>query len=383
MGRALRTGEEVTGVPMYYRTRAGGRVSCITSVTLLRDESGRVVGGAEIIHDVTEVARLQEAAEERYSFHSLVGRSRAMQEVYELAGLVAETDSTVLITGESGTGKELVANAIHYRSHRKGRPFIKVNCAALNEGVLESELFGHVRGAFTGAVSDKVGRFEMADGGTLFLDEIGDVPVPTQVKLLRVLQEGEIERVGSSKTLRVGVRLIAATNRDLSAAIATGRFRSDLYYRLNVFRISMPPLRDRPEDLPLLLDHFLAKVAAKMPSKAISGSAPDVLERLSTYAFPGNVRELENLVEHAAIRSRDGILRARDLPLPDSLGSASGDAPLYQIRKPLEVLEKDIIRKALEATDWKVQQTAERLGISRVTLWRKMKEYELRRPIGR
>lgn len=380
MSRALREGRDLSGFPMYYRTRDGGRVSCTTSVALLRDGGGRIVGGVEIFHDITEIVRLQEAAEERYSFHNLVGGSRAMRDVYERIRLVAETDSTVLITGESGTGKELVANAVHYHSNRKGRPFVKVNCAALNEGVLESELFGHVRGAFTGAISDKVGRFEMADGGTLFLDEIGEIPQPTQAKLLRVLQDGEIERVGSSKTQRVNVRLIAATNRDLGQAISSGQFRSDLFYRLNVFHVAMPPLRERPEDMPLLVDHFVRKVAAKMPGKNISGAAPDVVERLVGYGFPGNIRELENLIEHAAICSRDGILRARDLPLRGALLPPAGEGPLVQIRKPLENLEKDIIRQTLDSMDWRVQQTADRLGISRVTLWRKMKEYGLRKP---
>jgi PAS domain S-box-containing protein len=382
MSQAMRADRDMGGLPMTYQTRAGSRIHCMTSVTLLRDGEGRLVGGAEIFHDISEIVRLQGAAEERYSFHNLVGGSRAMREVYDLVQLVAETDSTVLITGESGTGKELVANAIHFHSHRKGRPLVKVNCAALNEGVLESELFGHVRGSFTGAISDKAGRFETADGGTLFLDEIGEVPTPTQVKLLRVLQEGEIERVGSSKTIKADVRLIAATNRDLAKAIADGSFRSDLFYRLNVFRIAMPPLRDRREDLPALVDHFVKKIAAKMPAKKITGAQSDVLERLMGYGFPGNIRELENLVEHAAICSRDGIIRARDLPLRGDLLPV-GETHLYQIRKPLEKLEKDLIQKTLEDHEWKVQQSADRLGISRVTLWRKMKDYELRKPLAR
>ena len=377
--RAIQENRDLQGVSMSYRTKAGQLLKCRTNVTLLREDSGEIKGAVEVFSDFTRVSELEQKVQERYSFSNIIGQNDAMQEVFDLIGMVAETDSTVLITGESGTGKELVANAIHYNSTRKNRAFVKVNCAALNEGVLESELFGHVRGAFTGAISDKMGRFEMAHGGTLFLDEVGEIPPATQVKLLRVLQEGDMERVGSSKTLKVDARVIAATNKDLQVSMQEGSFRQDLFYRLNVFRIHLPPLRDRREDIPLLVDHFVHKVAEKMPSKGITGIESDAVARLMEHDYPGNIRELENLIEHAAIRSRDGTIRGRDLPLPTGAPEAP-QAQLFQIHSPLESLERDLILKMLEANDWKINKTAERLGISRVTLWRKMKEYGIQKP---
>ncbi len=384
--RAIKQDRDLDCVSMWYQSKDDQLYNCMTSVALLRDEQGEVQGGVEVFRDISEIDRLQKAAEERFSFEQIIGASPAMGEVYDQIEMVAETDSTTLILGESGTGKELVANAVHYRSLRRNRPFVKINCAALNVGVLESELFGHVRGAFTGAVGDKKGRFEMADGGTIFLDEIGEVPPSIQVKLLRVLQEGELERVGSSKLLKVDVRLIVATHRDLPAAIETGEFRQDLYYRLNVFQISIPPLRDRREDIPLLVDHMIRKVRSKMPGKPLKGIHPEAMNRLLEYDFPGNVRELENLVEHAAIRCTKGQIRSRDLPLPTRLPQQvteelrSSDGKLYQIRTPLEEAEREMVVRTLEDNSWKISKTAQKLGISRVTLWRKMKEYGVQKP---
>ncbi len=376
--QAMQLDRDLKGVEMWYQTKSGQQIRCVTNVLLLRDEAGKVVGGVELFTDTTQLYQLQEKAEERFSFSNIVGKNKAMREIFELIQMVAETDSTVMITGESGTGKELVANAIHYNSLRKNRVFVKVNCAALNEGILESELFGHVRGAFTGAIADKMGRFEMAHGGTIFLDEIAEVPPATQVKLLRVLQEGQLERVGSSKSVTVDARVIAATNRELEAALEDGTFRRDLFYRLNVFRIHLPPLRERKEDIPLLVDHFLKKVAAKMPSKHIESIEADAVARLIDYNFPGNIRELENLIEHAAIRSRDGTIRLRDLPLATPVEEVP-NPQFFQIHSPLETLERDLILKLLEANDWRIHRTAQRLGISRVTLWRKMKEYGIQK----
>jgi PAS domain S-box-containing protein len=380
MTKAMQSGRDLSGVPMWYRTKDGQLLNCRTSVTLLRDGGGEVIGGVEVFSDITQIVRLQESAEERFSFSSIIGHNKNMQGVFDLIKLVAETDSTVLITGESGTGKEMVANAIHFNSTRRNRAFVKVNCAALNEGVLESELFGHVRGAFTGAIADKMGRFELAHAGTIFLDEIAEIPPATQVKLLRVLQEGELERVGSAKSTRVDVRVVAATNRDLAAALEDGSFRQDLFYRLNVFRIALPPLRDRRDDIPLLVDHFIHKVASKMPSKKVERIEADALSRLMDCRFPGNIRELENLIEHAAIRCQDGIIRTRDLPLPQSAQPEEAPMALFQIRSPLETLERDLIVRTLDANEWKINLTAQRLRISRVTLWRKMKEYGVQRP---
>ncbi len=377
--RAMEQNRDQCGLNMWYRAKDGRRVYCRTNVVLLRDDSGEVIGGVEIFSDAGRVLPLNPPEVEAFGFGNMIGRNPAMAEVFNLIRMVAVTDSTVLITGESGTGKELVAEAIHANSVRSGRPLVKVNFAALNEGVIESELFGHVKGAFTGATSDKAGRFELAHQGTLFLDEIGEAPLTTQVKLLRVLQAGEFEKVGSSRTVKVDVRLIAATNRDLQEAIGKGAFRQDLYYRLNVFRIPLPPLRERSEDIPLLADHFLKKCAAKMASKKIEGIEAEAMTRLMNYRFPGNIRELENIIEHAAIRCQGGVIRASDLPLAGDGALPVQPVKLHQIRAPLQSLERDLILRALDETKWRIAESAKILGLSRITLWRRMKEYDIRR----
>ncbi len=377
--RAIQQDRDMHDVNMWYRAKDGRRVYCRTNVILLRGATGEVEGGVEIFSNAGRVLPLSRPEAGAYSFGNMIGKNPAMAEVFNLIRMVSVTDSNVLITGESGTGKELVAEAIHSNSVRNGRPLVKVNFAALNEGVIESELFGHVKGAFTGATSEKAGRFEMADGGTLFLDEIGDAPVTTQVKLLRVLQEGEFEKVGSSRTVKVDVRLIAATNRDLEEAIAKGNFRQDLYYRLNVFRIPLPPLRERSEDIPLLAGLFLKKCAAKMTSKRMEGIEAEAMTKLMNYRFPGNIRELENIIEHAAIRCQGGVIRASDLPLAVDGSTPVPPVKLHQIRAPLEHLERDLIIRALEETKWRIGLSAQKLGMSRVTLWRRMKEYGVQR----
>ncbi|HNQ78857.1 MAG TPA: sigma 54-interacting transcriptional regulator [Acidobacteriota bacterium] len=376
---AIDSNEDQRNLEMWYTTKDGNQLLCRTNVLLLRDADGQVAGGVEIFNDVTAMRALQDEAESQHQFSSIVGKSGPMEEVFDQIRMVARTHSTVLITGESGTGKELVANAIHYNSLRKEHPLVKVSCAALNEGVLESELFGHVRGAFTGANWDKVGRFEYADGGTVFLDEVGEIPLSVQVKLLRVLQEGEIERVGSSKTVKVNVRLIAATNRNLEDAVKQGQFRNDLYYRLNVFRIPLPPLRDRKKDIPLLVDNFIRKIAVKMPQKDLKGIEAEALSRLMSYDYPGNIRELENIVEHAAIRARTEFIRLLDLPITPEVPQLESPLRLHQIQVPIQTLERDLIVRALEATKWRISKAAGRLGVSRVTLWRKMKDYGIQR----
>jgi len=376
---AINSNEDQKGVEMWYTTKDGNQLLCRTNVLLLRSDDGAVIGGVEIFNDVTAIRAIQDEFESQYQFSNIIGKSPAMEEVFELIRMVAKTHSTALITGESGTGKELVANAIHYNSLRKDHPLVKVSCAALNEGVLESELFGHVKGAFTGANWDKVGRFEYADGGTLFLDEVGEMPPGIQVKLLRVLQEGELERVGSSKTVKVNVRLIAATNRNLEDAVRQGQFRSDLYFRLNVFRIPLPPLRERKEDIPVLVDSFLKKISRKMPQKELKGIDAEALSKLMSYDYPGNVRELENIVEHAAIRAKTEFIRGGDLPITAGLPPLESPLKLHQIQVPIQTLEKELIVKALDATRWRISKAAGRLGVSRVTLWRKMKDYGIQR----
>jgi two-component system NtrC family response regulator len=299
-----------------------------------------------------------------------------MVEVLSLVRRVAASEATVLIRGESGTGKELIAKAIHYASPRSSGPLIKVNCAALPETLLESELFGHERGAFTGAVETRKGRFELADGGTLFLDEIGDLPLHLQAKLLRVLQEKEFERVGSSRSIRVNVRILSATHRDLEALVKAGRFREDLYYRLNVVTIALPPLRERRQDLPLLIDHFV-RVFAEKNGKKVRGFTSAAREILLRYDYPGNVRELENIIERAIVLTRDDIIGTADLPLlvQEPQVEKSGESCLPAV---VEGVERQMIRAALARAGGVQTRAAEALGISERALRYKLKKYGLR-----
>jgi transcriptional regulator with PAS, ATPase and Fis domain len=304
-----------------------------------------------------------------------------MLDVYKLVARVAQTQSTVLVVGESGTGKELVARAIHNHSARAQGPFVAVNCTALTESLLESELFGHQKGAFTGAVAQKRGLFEEAQGGTLFLDEIGDVGPKMQAQLLRVLQEGEIRRVGGTEAVRVDVRVVAATNRELEDEVKAGRFREDLYFRINVVTVRLPPLRERPSDIALLVDHFLAKYAAR-ERRADAGLAPEAMLALERYPWPGNVRELENVIERALALSKDGVVLSSDLPpeLSDAAatpGSAApGDGHLYADRPTLAELERRYIELVLKETGGNKKRAAEVLGIDRRTLYRTLEREE-------
>ena len=302
----------------------------------------------------------------------IIGSSPAMLRTLDLVNQVAPSTATVLIQGESGTGKELIANAIHHGSARRDRPFIKVNCAALPETLLESEVFGYERGAFTGAVARKEGRFELADGGTLFMDEIGDLSPATQAKLLRVLQEGEFERLGGTRTLKVDVRLVAATNADLTALVREKRFREDLFYRLNVITIQIPPLRERREDIPLLAQHFLRRFAAKN-AKAISGFTEEALDLLQTYAWPGNVRELENVIERAVVLSRSSMISPADFP-ETLVGSEQAARHLViSIGTPLEDVEDRLIEETLRYTKGDKTIAAKLLGIATRTIYRRLK----------
>ncbi len=317
-----------------------------------------------------EVARLRENLQETFPKTQLVGQSPPMRRVFELIETVAPTDATVLITGESGTGKELVARAIHAASPRRFMPLVVIHCGALSETLLESELFGHERGAFTGAQYRKKGKFEVADGGTIFLDEISDISLKTQTDLLRVLQEKEIVRVGGTQTIKVDFRCVAATNKDLQRLVEEGTFRLDLFYRLNVFAIRLPPLRERREDIPLLVNHFLHKFATAMnrPAPRISAKALDVLME---YPWPGNVRELENAIERAMLIYRDQEIQPSDFPFQSSGAAPSGG-------QTLEEVEKAHIKRVLEETGGNYSRTARILGIDRTTLYNKVKRYGLR-----
>ena len=331
-----------------------------------------------------EVEVLRDEISSLVQTERIVGNSPAMQEVYKTIGKVAKADATVLITGESGTGKELVAEALHFNSNRRSGPLVKVSCAALPETLIEAELFGHEKGSFTGAMTQRRGRFEMADKGTIFLDEIGEMTVPTQTKLLRVLQERKIERIGSNLPIKVDIRIIVATNKDLQKQVEQAKFRDDLYYRLNVINIHMPPLRDRKEDIPSLVEHFLAKhrYSATAQPAAISEEA---IRRLMEYNWPGNVRELENVIERAVVLSRGQIITSRELPFgehdtAEGEESESGDdakADSSFFKKSVAQFEKDLIMKALRDANGNRSKAAEMLGIYRRLLYAKIKEYGL------
>jgi two-component system, NtrC family, response regulator AtoC len=330
-----------------------------------------------------EVEVLRDEISSLVQTERIVGNSPPMQEVYKTVGKVAKADATVLITGESGTGKELVAEALHYNSNRRSGPMVKVSCAALPETLLEAELFGHEKGSFTGAMTMRKGRFELADKGTVFLDEIGEMSLATQTKLLRVLQERKIERVGSSLPIKVDIRVICATNKDLQKQVEQNKFRDDLFYRLNVINIHMPPLRERKEDIPALVEHFLAKhrYSATAQPAAISEEA---LKRLTEYDWPGNVRELENVVERAVVLSRGQIITSRELPFGEHVdGEHEGDehedvsAERSFFKKSVSQFEKDLIMKALKDAGGNRSKAAEMLGIYRRLLYAKIKEYGL------
>lgn len=359
------------------KTKGGRAVHLLKNASVLHDEHGRVVGGVETITDVSELVQkdrqisgLRRELKREFGFEGIIGETPVMLELFELLSAAAASDAPVVILGESGTGKELAAGAIHRRSPRSNGPFVRVNCAALNESLLESELFGHEKGSFTGADRTRKGRFEAASGGSLFLDEIGDLPAAVQVKLLRVLQEGEVERVGSNTPIKVDVRIITATNQDLQRLMQEGRFRQDLFYRINVVPIHMPPLRQRVEDIWLLVQNFVERLALRS-GRAITGVSPPALKLLGEYAWPGNVRELFNAMEFAFVSCRQGLIGPEHLPpaisgpVPPQLPAAAGGKETDMRRK---------IEQALLATGGHKARAAQMLGVSRVTLWKRMKK---------
>jgi transcriptional regulator with GAF, ATPase, and Fis domain len=355
---------------------------------ILRNVNARLQARQKIRSLTFETEYLREQIKELQNFDEIIGRSEAIARVLRDIEQVADTDATVLVLGETGTGKELFARALHKRSRRREQPLIKVNCATMPANLIESELFGHEQGAFTGATKKREGRFALADGGTIFLDEIGELPIDLQPKLLRVLQEGEFEPVGSSRTQKVDVRVIAATNRDLQQATRDGKFREDLYYRLNVFPIELPPLRERGNDIALLAGKFTHRFAQRM-GRSITTLSDDCLERLRAYSWPGNVRELQNVIERAVITARDGKLNL-DRALPETasevstLTVASADtAPRVRTAKELEALERANLLAALNATGWRVagdNGAAQLLGMKPTTLSSRIKALGIERP---
>ncbi len=374
--------------------RADGRIVPISaSWAFLEGPAGERLGFVLSFRSFEEIERIAEERRARFPYGAIVGKTTRIRHLFELIDTIKDTDSTVLITGESGTGKGLFARAIHDLSPRREKPFVKVTCAALSEALLESELFGHVKGAFTGAIADKVGRFEAADGGTILLDEIGDISLSLQVKLLRVLQEREFERVGSSRTQTADVRVISATNRDLKELMKAGRFREDLFYRLHVIPVIVPPLRERKEDIPLLVEHILRRLKGRGLDR-VRAVSPEAMRCLIEYPWPGNIRELENVLERGAVCSREAVLSAADLseevrehcrprkgePAGSPGGEPAGAPPDATERDaPGGEDEKERILRTLEANRWSRGDAAVALGINRSTLWRKMRRLGIHR----
>ena len=377
----MTSGQNQTDILKIFAARAGAEIERLESQKKLEQANAELEIRLQEIERLknqlqAENAYLQEEIKLTHNFEDIVSISKRFQKVLQQIEQVAETDATVLITGETGTGKELIARAIHNISSRRRRPLLKINCAALPANLIESELFGHERGAFTGAMERKIGRFELADGGTVFLDEIGELPVELQAKLLRVLQEGEFERVGNSKTMKVNVRVLSATNRNLETAIEKKEFRSDLYYRLNVFPIHCPPLRERKEDIPFLIKHFCQKFEHKI-GKKVTSIPSKVMDALTAYNWPGNIRELENVIERAMILSRNGVIQYGDwLPMAKEIHSAKSKL----LR--LDDVEKEHIIEVLRQTHWKIsgeKGAAKILGLNATTLEARMKKLGIQR----
>ncbi len=344
----------------------------------LRNEKGTVVGGLTTFHDLTLVHQLKQAVRDRYTLYDMIGKSPNMQKIFEMVNVVAATDATVLIEGSTGTGKDLLAKVIHSASRRAEKPFIKVNCAAIPDNLLESEMFGYIKGAFTGADRDKIGRFQEAEGGTILLDEIGDLPLALQAKLLRVIEDKEFYPLGSRHTVKVNVRIISATNRGLEKLVEKRLFREDLYYRLNVFRIELPPLNERPVDLPILIGHILRRLCAAK-GKGPPEVSENVMKILLNYGYPGNVRELENILEHALITCQQNTIQPGHLPaylLSPRKSFRAGKLKLPKRVAGSDDSESDKIFRALEAHNWHRIRTARALSMDRTTLWRKMKKYD-------
>jgi PAS domain S-box-containing protein len=372
------TGKPVVGRSAFIVRADGERLPISVSTAVLRDEHGRVIGGAETFRDLSAVEELRKELSGRFEIGDFVSRSPAMRRVFDILPQVAASDCTVLVRGETGTGKELLARALHHSGPRRRRPFVAVNCGALPETLLESELFGYRAGAFTGAHRDKPGRFALAEGGTLFLDEIGDMSPALQVKLLRVLQDGTYDVVGGTETQRADVRVIAATHQDLERRVVEGAFRADLYYRINVVRIEVPPLRERREDIPLLVDHVVARLN-RIQGKTVCGVHPEVLGLLMAYAFPGNVRELENVLEHAFVLCDGDRLELRHLP-PQFLSRRRGGPASPVIREAARAAEAGLITEALRGHGFDRLATARALGIHKSTLHRKIRTLGLALP---
>jgi PAS domain S-box-containing protein len=371
--RSIRTGETLRGVELNLRARDGSVVPIASSTAVMRDEEGKPIGGICSFRDLRELHAAPSPQGHAREFQGMLSKNPRIHEIFDLIETIADSDANVLIEGESGTGKELVARAIHRLSARSEKPFLGVNCASLNENLMESELFGHVRGAFTGAVKDRAGRFEMAEGGSLFLDEVSEIGPHLQAKLLRVIQEREYQRVGETVARKADVRIISATNQRLKELLAEGAFRDDLYYRLNVVSIIPSPLRERKEDIPLLVEHFLSRPTDREIGKKRNFS-PLAMQAFLEYPWPGNVRELENAVERAKICSRGEIIEESALPAEIRRRGAAVPRSTGSFGERSAGPEADRLKEALGRCGGNRRETAAQLGVSRVTLWRRMKK---------
>ncbi len=376
--RTLSTGKPIVNATAHIVNQSGQRIPIRISTALLKGPDGAVIGGVETFQDLSQIEQLQKQLAARYTFEDIVGRSAAMVSLFEILPRIAESDSTVLIEGDSGTGKELFARAIHNLSRRRKKRFVAINCAALPDTLLESELFGHKAGAFTDARRDKPGRFALADGGTVFLDEIGDISPAMQARLLRVLQERRIEPLGSVESVKVDVRLVAATNKDLAALVRTGQFREDLFYRVRVVYLKLPPLKNRREDIPLLLDRLIAKFN-RLQGKDIAGVSTEVLGRLMEHDYPGNVRELENIIEQAFVLCQGGLIELHHLP-PELRPAPTQPGGEHGTPTSLESMERLLIVESLRRHHGSRKHAAADLGINPSTLFRKLKSLKIESP---
>jgi PAS domain S-box-containing protein len=378
LGRTLNTGKEIINQPVNILNRKGKVVPVSISTAVLKDEKGHAIGGVETFRDLSEFVALKKEISRSYSLEDIISKQHEIQAIFNVLHDIAESESTVLIQGESGTGKELFARAIHNLSRRSKGPFVAVNCGALPDTLLESELFGYKRGAFTDAKQDKPGRFALAEGGTLFLDEIGDLPFPLQAKLLRVLQEKEYEPLGGTVPVKANARIIAATNHNLPEMVSKKTFREDLFYRLNIVKLDLPPLRNRKEDLPLLVDHIIRKLSIST-GKNITRISDDVMRIFMSHDFPGNVRELENLLEHAFVMCRGLEIKPEHLPkeFRETVMESDGHSAAVSLRGRFQATEAEIIREALKRNRGHRGNTAKELGINTSTLWRKMKLFNI------
>lgn len=367
--RTFSSGKPVVGATANIIDASGRRIPIRISTALLRDQDGAVIGGVETFQDLSHVEQLRKELEARYTFEDIVGRSPAMRSLFDIVPQIAASHSTVLIEGNSGTGKELFARAIHNLSPRGKKRFVAVNCAALPDALLESELFGYKAGAFTDARKDKPGRFALADGGTIFLDEIGDVSSAMQVRLLRVLQERCVEPLGATESTKVNVRVVAATNKDLAQLVREGKFREDLFYRIRVIYLKIPSLLERREDIPLLIDHLVARFN-HLQEKNIAGVSQEVLDRLMDHDYPGNVRELENIIEQAFVLCRGELIEPQHLPI--ELRPPTTTSTLLNAATSLRSAQEHLIQSALERNQGNRQRTARQLGINPSTLYRKL-----------